>query len=372
MCRLDPLIRLNANSSGQTKCVIFVDDIIKARKQLQNFSSTIVASYPFINGFGANINVHKVDDLCALKCVKAISSHSYATTLMQHAKQQLNVENAYLALGYGEGISIAIIDTGICSHMDFLVPTNRCKFIDFVGSHDECYDDNGHGTAVASIACGNGLLSGTKFSGIAPKSNIISLKAVNSLGEGSVFAILNAMQWIFDNAQKYNIKVVCMSFGANPIVGGIDPLSEGASVLWKSGIVVVASAGNSGPNYNTIMSPGINPNIITVGGAEFNGDKVSVAPFSSRGEKGMGIKPDLVTHSVDIVACSAKGKYAKFTGTSMSAPIVAGVAGLILSKRPDFTPDKVKELLMENTTKLSDEKEFVGSGLLNIDFVNDL
>lgn len=366
MCRLDPYVRLTANNSGETKCVIFVDSCETARKHLEKFTNTIVAAYPFISGFGAHISVHQINDLAQLPCVKAISSHSNVATCMDNAKVDIGANHFYNNDYYGEGVTVVVIDTGVRSHMDFMMPVKRMMFVDLINGEVAPYDDNGHGTAVSSILCGNGLLSGGKFSGIAPKCNLIVVKAIGKDGEGGAFTILEAMQWVYNNKRKYNIGVVCMSFGSNPIYDGVDPLAIGAEALWRSGVVVVASAGNDGPMPETIKSPGCSPYIITVGGAYFEKGKIKIADFSSRGPAGMFVKPDIVAPSVDVSCCGSISNYVKLSGTSMAAPIVAGAVALLLEKNPRFTPDKIKEVLLNDATLTEFDANIAGRGFLNL------
>lgn len=226
-------------------------------------------------------------------------------------------------------------------------------FKDFVSDKDYPYDDNGHGTFVAGVASGSGALSGGLYSGVAPKSNIISLKALNHMGEASADKILKAMEWVYDNCRKYNIRVVCMSFGSDPL-GYNDPIMSGAEALWREGIVVVAAAGNSGPQFQTIKSPGVSSQIITVGG--FNDNRVSnenfeenffeIADFSSRGPAFSRSKPDLIAPAVDIVSCGIDKNYVTLSGTSVATPMVAGLCALILEENPQILPNEVKRRLL--------------------------
>ncbi len=370
MCELDPYVRLSALDNGETKCVIFVDSVERARKELSKFSSSILYSFPFISGFGAVVNVYTLDDLSRQPCVKAISSHTTVTTCAFPATENTGAEELFSRGYYGGNISVAVIDTGVRPHLDFMIPRKRVEFADFVNGKAEPYDDNGHGTAVASILCGNGLVSGGVYRGIAPKANLISLKAIGKNGEGGAFSILEAMQWCYTNCEKYNIKVICMSFGSDP-VEGTDPLAVGAEALYKRGITVVASAGNDGPESATIKSPGISPYIITVGGAEFSDGEIKVPDFSSRGPAGAYDKPDIIAPSVDIACCGTDKHYISLSGTSMAAPIVAGAAALILSANPEFTPDRVKELLLNNAAPVNADIYSAGRGLLDLRFINE-
>lgn len=264
----------------------------------------------------------------------------------------------------GRGIGCALIDTGCAPHLDFCLPFYRLVFAE---AHEDgvrlClpYDDNGHGTHVAGIMCGNGFSSGGKVTGAAPKSDLIAVKAVESSGEGSALKILIAMQWIYDNRKKYNIRVLNLSLGAEPQKGN-DPLRLGAEALHRAGITVIASAGNSGPSKSTVKSPGISPKIITVGGATQSDNGWFAAPFSSRGAV-KSKKPDLIAPAIDIYSADPDGGYKPISGTSMAAPYVAGYCALILQAHPLYSPDKIKELLLSRAAPLVCDRETCGKGL---------
>ena len=118
----------------------------------------------------------------------------------------------------------------------------------------------------------------------------------------------------------------------------------------------MSAAGNSGPEFQTIKSPGVSSRIITVGGFDDNrfDDDVydkklfEIAEFSSRGPAFNRYKPDVVAPAVDITSCDRKGGYTKLSGTSVATPMIAGLACLILEKYPNLSPDKVKQLLVSN------------------------
>ena len=286
---------------------------------------------------------------------------------MHVAKNVLNVQNTNLT---GDGINIAFIDTGIYSHLDFLLGKKRVKYFkDFIHDRKNPYDDNGHGTFVAGVCAGGGNMSGGRQAGIAPKSSIISLKALNSGGEASADKILNAMEWVYDNHKQQDIKVVCMSFGSEPL-GFNDPIMSGAEALWAEGVVVIAAAGNSGPEYQTIKSPGVSSKIITVGGFDdnrfdddsFKEDFFEVANFSSRGPAFARYKQDLVAPSVDIISCGIKKPYIPLSGTSVATPMIAGMAALMLEKDKSLSPDEIKRRLIMSCHPITFNRNLEGYG----------
>lgn len=354
------------DESERRECIVHAYDYNRTKNILLHKKVKVLNEYLFINSFRVLANKKQISELSLLTQVKFISSVSKASALMNVAKKVLGVENEELT---GKGINIAFIDTGVAKHTDFCMGEKRIKFFkDFVYDKKACYDDNGHGTFVAGVCSGNGASSCGKYSGIAPQSNIISLKALNKQGEASADKILNAMEWAYDNCKKFNIKIVCMSFGSEPL-GFNDPIMAGAEALWREGLVVVAAAGNSGPEFQTIKSPGVSTQIITVGGfndnridENFNNEYFELAEFSSRGPAFQRFKPDLVAPSVDIVSCSNKNGYTSLSGTSVATPMIAGLSALILEANPTVTPFEIKRALLSCAHPITFNKNMEGYG----------
>lgn len=338
--------------------------ILKERKiEIKN-------EYLFINAFYCKMKKEDIFYLSKFGEVKFISSLSVATCLMNISREILKV-NGFQYLG--KGVNIAFIDTGINPHCDFMIGENRIKFFkDFVENKENEYDDNGHGTFVCGVCSGGGNLSKFKFCGIAPKSNLYVLKALNKSGEATANKILDAMEWIYDNHRKKDIKVVCMSFGSEPI-GLNDPIMQGANALWRDGVVVVAAAGNSGPKENTIKSPGISPEIITVGGFDdnrfdensFNKDFFEMANFSSRGPAYRNFKPDVIAPSVDIISCGIEKFYTTLSGTSVATPMIAGFVSLMIERFPNLTPREIKVRLLKSCSSIGFDINSEGYGIPN-------
>lgn len=366
--KIDPklfdVVSLNLNK--KIDCIAYVSDFKKARNFFKE--EEIIKEIPFINAIALKINSNKLIDVCNRSWIKSVTKHSSVLALMNVARKVLGAEGALT----GKDVTIAYIDTGIAPHIDFTLKNNRIiNFLDLVNGKRRNYDDNGHGTFVAGVGSGSGIASGGKFSGIAPMSNIISIKALNSDGEASAITILDAMQWIFDNAKKYNIKVVCMSFGSEPL-GVNDPIMKGAEILWGKGITMVAAAGNSGPEFETIKSPGISSKIITVGGLNDNRDEqdnilqenFTIANFSSRGPALRRYKPDVVAPSVNIKSCSnlPNKDYTTMSGTSVATPMIAGLAALLYEKEPKLTPEMLKHKLMSLSTGITFNRNLEGVG----------
>jgi serine protease AprX len=356
------------------------------RKYLQSKGVEIKYELPLINAYAVELDGNKLEDTAKSEMVEYISDDVKMTSLLNVAAQEVGARIANDTGYTGDGIGIAVLDTGIYPHQDFTRPWNRIiAFRDFVNDRQNPYDDNGHGTFVAGVAAGNGYASNGKYKGVAPEANLIGIKVMDEKGSGNSSDILAGIQWVADHHKEYNIRILSLSLGAKPSEARFDPLAAAVEAVWEKGVVVVAAAGNSGPKQNTIVTPGVSPTIITVGAVD---DKRTtdyrddvIANFSSRGPtRGRQVKPDLVAPGVNIMAANTDTEYAggirpvamkepytQMSGTSFATPIVSGAAALLLSKNPKMVPSELKESLMKSAFNMSGVNKYAqGSGILDI------
>lgn len=359
--------------------VLIHSDTPACRQQLLKRNMKIICELPLIHAFVVELPLRSVPVLATKGFVRYIEHDARVKINLNTANTTIGA-NLVKGQGYtGKGITIAAIDTGLYPHDDFLYPENRITyFLDLVNSRTEPYDDNGHGTFCMGCAGGSGYASDGQYQGIAPKANLIMIKALDESGGGSISDVLKAMQWVADNKDKYRIRILSMSLGveANDFDPRMDTLSRAAEALWRMGVVVVAAAGNSGPRSGTINSPGTALPIITVGAVDDRSADMDIAEFSSRGTETLK-KPDLVAPGVEVIAPEAdtkyrggqrgKSSYVAMSGTSVSTPIVSGAVALILEKSPDLTPDQVKELIVGNCTDLHENARAQGAGVMRVD-----
>lgn len=369
--KIEPSIlkSVSAESVNSTiDCVLFAWDYNKVKRRLKTDFKPIY--YPFINAFGVKLNLKSILSLAELKEVSYITQATKVSACINVANKILNTEQTP---SQPAEFCTAVIDTGVYPHLDFMVPKNKLvKFVDLVNGKTFPYDDNGHGTFVCGALCGGGTVCG-KFKGIDPNTNLIVIKALDGNGETGANSILSAMQWIFENRQRFNIRLVCMSFGSVAL-GKNDPLMLGAEKLWDSGIVVVTAGGNSGPESETIKSPGSSYKVITVGAlddkrvlGEPQYDKFTVADFSSRGPINNTYKPDVIASGVDINGLNNKKNsfYTTMSGTSVSTPIVAGVCSRLIKKYPNYSPDRIKKLIISSCNPITFDRNSEGFGWLD-------
>lgn len=343
------------NKQGKVDAIIYLNNYELIDKLCNRAS--VVKEYPFINAIGVTGDYNNittltylpyVDYICSVSKVYALDNTMAKASYSSKEKDNIEIYNyAKIVNNFfydyaidAKPVTVAVLDTGVSRHIDLCSIDNRIiKSVDLENKEINAYDDNGHGTFVAGIVAGNGIASAKKITGVCPKANIVSVKIMNEKGESTVFQVLDGMQWIMDNKDKYGIKVVCMSFGALPLLKN-DPLVKGVNALVDGGISVVCASGNSGEN--TFMSPAISNKVISVGAVD--GD-LKIADFTSRGKYQNKTYPDLYAKGVEIEGLSNTHTYVMMSGTSVACPVVAGFIALMYLDNPDLSPKDVKDNL---------------------------
>jgi serine protease AprX len=281
--------------------------------------------------------------------------------------------------------TIAIVDSGIdTTRSDFgsrVVANVNLSTL----SGNSAGDGRGHGTMVAGIAAG----SASGRTGVAPRAKLVSIDVMDDQGMARTSDVIAAADWILANKSKYGIRVANFSLHSSmPSSFMFDPLAKAAERLWFNNVVVVAAAGNYGSTAGpsgVYFAPANDPFVITVGATD-TGKSVSTlddvaAPWSAYGYTLDGFsKPEisapgrymvgpvpttstLYSERPDHVAATG---YMELSGTSFAAPVVTGVAALILGRHPDWTADQVKGALMLGAKYLPNAKSLsVGVGEVN-------
>ena len=270
----------------------------------------------------------------------------------------------------GQGVTVAIVDTGIDAQLLKLQGNKNHKllgWVDFIDGKNNPTDPNGHGTHIAGIISNAEIGSDHEWNGIAPDVNLVAVRVLDKTGVGTYESVINGIQWVVEHQSEYNIKVLNLSLCAlvqSPYWA--DPLNQAVMHAWDAGITVVVSAGNSGPGPLSISVPGNVPYVITVGAFtdHFTPDDWSddtVTPFSSAGPTlDNFVKPDVVApgaHMVSTMSSSSyiarqhdanrlDNRYFSMAGTSQAAAVVSGISALILSNNPGLSPDQVKYQIM--------------------------
>lgn len=297
---------------------------------------------------------------------------------MQRVRQQIEAEWIEKCVT-GRGCTVAVLDTGVAGHPDVL--GRLLYFKDFVNDRQLMYDDNGHGTHVCGIICGNGAMSEGRFRGLAPEADLIVCKVLDKNGDGTTEHMLRALEWVQENRVLYRIRVLNISVGIGELKDKSkeEALQKQIEKLWDSGITVVCAAGNKGPADGSIASIGGSSKVITVGchdGKYCMGNPGRCSGYSGRGEKAASVrKPDIVAPGTDIRSCNAfykrthnhvENAYVKKSGTSMATPIVSGAAALVFSVYPAMTNEEFKQKLTLTADDLGEPWNMQGWGMVNI------
>lgn len=234
----------------------------------------------------------------------------------------------------GKKITVAVLDSGLAPHPD--IAANRIlAFRDFINQQPRPYDDSTHGTHVT------GIIASTRI-GIAPETNLVSLKVLDRHGNGYTDNFIEAIKWLLIHHREYAVRIVNISVGGNSaeLSQMENTLNQWVEKLWDAGLTVCCSAGNNGPSPNSITAPGNCRKVITVG--SYDGRR-----FSSAGPPVPYItKPELVAPGLHILSTKPHGGYSIKNGTSMSVPFISAACALLQQQRPDLTNDQIKIRLM--------------------------
>jgi serine protease AprX len=308
--------------------------------------------------------------------------------------------------GYtGQGIDVALIDTGVAP-VEGLSAAGKVVYgpdlsLESQSPNLSNFDTNGHGTFMAGLIAGrdNAMVApytsapASQYRGMAPDARIVSLKVATADGGVDVTQVIAAINWVVDhrNDTGLNIRVLNLSYGTNSLQAtDVDPLSFAVERAWKSGIVVVAAAGNTGYQRGKsapgLADPAYNPYVIGVGGYDSmgtpqpNDDVVGTYSASSAG-CGKCKNPDFLAIGSHlqglrvpnsfIDATHSEGRlgsrYFRGSGTSEASAMVSGAVALVLQRHPDLTPDQVKRFITSNAKKVPGaDSQAQGAGALNL------
>lgn len=298
----------------------------------------------------------------------------------------------------GQGIGIALIDSGVAPVSALAAPGKLSYGPDFTPtgyfSAVRGLDTFGHGTFMAGLIAGRDpgatapyQANSGHFLGVAPDAHIVSVKVADDAGYTTESAVIAAIQWVVQhrNDPGLNIKVLNLSLGIRDNLSYThDPLDAAAEAAWKSGITVVAAAGNDGKHGMT--APADDPYVIAVGAVD-SGSSSSVsddlvAGFSNVGD---GVRnPDFGTLGTHVVSLRVPGSAVdrqygggsavssslmRGSGTSEAAAITSGAAALLIGQRPGITPDQVKSTMAVHSTWLPNlSGTNLGAGELNMNW----
>jgi len=254
----------------------------------------------------------------------------------------------------GAGIKVAVLDTGVMqSHLDLKNRIISCetKITRFIPDTKNCEDGHGHGTHVAGTILADAGSDGLGIYGVAPEASLIAVKVCDKRG------------WCYGDDIAAGINYA-ISEGANVIsmsLGGSSPDSRILSSVQKAvekGVLVIAAAGNSGPNLDTINYPGAFKEVVSVAATNIDD---AVADFSSRGIDDTEFKYEdkyleVAAPGVSVESTYIDGCYRVWSGTSMATPHVSGLAAKFWAENPSLSSLGIRNLLQERAEDITQGK----------------
>ncbi|WP_349427174.1 S8 family serine peptidase [Microbacterium sp. LWS13-1.2] len=272
------------------------------------------------------------------------------------------------AQGYtGEGVTVAVLDTGI----DDTHPDLQGHILDgstsFVPGEEVASDPNGHGTHVASTIAGTGAASDGTHRGVADGADLLIGKVLGADGYGQDSWIIEAMEWAGQNAP-----IVSMSLGSQSPSDGKDLMAESLNqIAEETGALFVVAAGNAG-SPESIGAPGSAEQAFTVGSVDDPSGDLSY--FTSQGplSRSGALKPNVTGPGSEVTAARSadsggEGSYITMSGTSMATPHVAGAAAILLGANPELTTAQLKAALASTATDLGYTSYQGGTGVIDVD-----
>jgi thermitase len=272
-----------------------------------------------------NIEFAEVDYLLA---PEAVPNDPYCS--MQWHLSKIATPTAWEIATGSNSVIIAVLDTGVeTTHTDLasaLVPGWN-----FYDNNSNTADVTGHGTGVAGAAAAVGN-NGIGVASVAWGCKIMPIRVSDTSGNASFSVIANALTW----ASDHGARVANVSFRASDS----STVSSAAQYFQSRGGVVAVAAGNE----SLFGSTPDNPCVLTVSASDSND---TLASFSNTGSN-----IDLSAPGVNILTTATGGSYGYGTGTSFSAPVVAGVAALMISANPSLTGTQVRDILEQSADDL--------------------
>ena len=326
--------------------------------------------YWLIDSIAGTVELSRIHEIIDLPGVVFVELDGVLGIQMEEVVPVHGVDLVWQDTGYtGEGVTMAIIDTGIDGNhtaLDDLDDDNMTDDPKIVAFYDAInnpgatngteifpYDDNGHGTHCAGITAGTGAPN-YQHSGVAPRANLVGVKVLDGGGSGSFAAVMAGMQWTVEKRHEFNIRAASMSLGA--LTGAIEwtsseeeSVNRMANEMMRAGVTLFIAAGNSGGTA-TIGTPGSAEDVITVGSLDKD---TSIAIYSSQGPTEEGrVKPNIafVGSSVNAPDANTGDGYVALSGTSMATPGAAGVAVLMYQANPDLSPFDIRNIMQETST----------------------
>ena len=384
-------------SKVRSSSMVDIRDIPVSRENIEEIQSTgaiICMESKWLNAVSISASFEQISAMSNLFCVKNIipvrrgkrkipnQSHRNfklnRTTQIDYGEShdqldQINVIDAHSSGYTGQGIRILILDTGYLKDHEAIPNDQIVGEWDFVNNDGETQNEDGdpvtqhkHGTQTLSIL--GGRIEGTLY-GSAYESEFLLGKTEDESQENPIEEdwYVAGLEWGEENGAE----IVSSSLGyidwysQEDLNGTTAIITLAVNTAIENGMVVVTAVGNSGSDG--IVAPADAFNVIACGAVNLEGN---IAPYSSNGPTSDGrIKPEVCARGVNTFCAgvSNTSAYGYENGTSFSTPLVAGAVACILQAHPDWTPEQIREALLETASNSNSPDNQYGWGIINVE-----
>lgn len=356
----------------------------------------IYRQYQFVPGLAGVVTATGLEKLRVNPLVRAIQLDHPGGAHLQESLPAIRGDIVHTTYGItGRGVTVAVLDSGIDSdHPDLaddLIAqqcfTNRTCPPNNSSQSNSAEDQNGHGTHVAGVITAKGTVSGRGF---APNAKIVAVRVLDRSGSGFVSDWVAGLDWVRSQLTTTPVQIVNLSLGTFALYPNNcdqqEPLLTAAVALLRAkGVLIFASSGNQG-SATRIAAPACNSGVIAVG-ATYDGN-VGRQPSTGTYQTLFGgswpacsdntttvqtitcftnsnQQLDLLAPGAPILSAYLNGNTATYWGTSQASPTAAGVAALLLEKRPGLAPSAVETLLKTSGVPVTDPSNGLAFPLIN-------
>ena len=305
----------------------------------------------------------------------------------QNQVEMINADNLHVANYTGEGITIAVMDSGF-PNVNTMGAFQRLKDntdlldgYDFVDRTSDVYAStaSSHGTRVLSDMAG---YIQDQFVGTAPDASYYLFRTEDTSSENPV----EESYWVeaAERADSLGVDMINTSLGYRvfdnsnynytpaDMNGQVAFISKGASIAVEKGILVVVSAGNAGATaWQTVGAPADSPDVLSVGGVDANGDYVSFSSQGGAAQVGYQ-KPDVVARAGTAYVIDQTNTITQNNGTSFSSPILCGGIASLWQAIPDASPTEVMDYVRQSASMFSSPDDLLGFGIPDLDLARSI
>jgi subtilisin family serine protease len=352
------------SEQNQETEVVVVYKNNSGKEKILNQAITVLDQLVALNALKVTLTEASINDLKADPDIKYIERKANEEVELLGNPAQWNVEAVNApdawADGYtGQGIKVAIIDSGVSIHSELPNVAARLSFVDDdpTTTYNEASPDDhiGHGTHVAGIVGAKrdgGLIANADIVGVAPDVSLYSLKALG--GEtGSLYDVIEAIDW----AINHDMDIINLSLGSPTHV---QLLQDAVNRAYQAGILLVGAAGNDGVG-TPVNYPAKYDSVIAVSSVD---SYKRISDFSSTGPEVEFTAPG---SSINSTYTGSTYSYANASGTSQATPHVAGFLALLMQKYPTMSASGLRVMLQKYADDLGNtgRDEYFGYGFIN-------